>query len=164
LQNSKDKAAKKAAIYSLLIGYWQMAERLSDELLSGYVNAVEECSADAVARVCKRIASGQAGLNSSFPPTPADIAERAAAIDEAVSERVPLHNGLIEMDWGHGRVDLRGLTTEEQDVLIRGHGMVGGKNAALLDLDEKRASIAAAKQVAPLAAPESGGRIEPRRP
>ena len=143
MQNSKTaKAAKKAAIYTLLTGYWQMAERLSDELLNSYVAAVDECTPESVALICKRIAAGQAGLNTSFPPTPADIAERAAMIDAAAKPRIPLHNGLIEMDWGHGRVDLRGLTEAEQDKLIELRGMTpDGRNAALLTLEDKRAAL-----------------------
>jgi len=133
------KDAKRAAIYSLLRGYWQLAEKLDRSLLNTYSSAVDECSIEAVKLVCQRIASGQAGLNSSFPPTPADIAERAILLDAGGKPAPRLYNGLIEMDWGHGRVDLRGLKQEEQDKLIELKGMMpDGRNAALLTLDQKR--------------------------
>jgi hypothetical protein len=154
----QDQDAKRVSIYNLLKGYWQLAEKLDRSLLSTYVEAVEDCSAEAVATACKRIASGQAGLNTSFPPTPADVAERARMIDALRKPGPELLNGLIEMDWGHGRVDMRGLTTEEQDVLIRGHGMVGGKNAALLDLEGKRKALKEARQLAPPKPP--AGKVE----
>lgn len=147
--NFEAQDVKRVAIYNLLRGYWQLAEKLDKAMLSSYLDAVEDCSAESVVRACKRISSGQAGLNSSFPATPADIAERAAAIDETVRERVPQYNGLIEMDWGHGRVDLRGLTNDEQDQIIRGHGMIGDKNAALLSLEAKRDALRVAKRLAP---------------
>lgn len=134
--------AKTVRIYRLLRGYWQLAEKLDEGLLESYVEACADVSVEAVSLACQRIASGQAGLNTSFPPSPADIAERASMLDAAARPRIPLHNGLIEMDWGHGRVDLRGLTTEEQDKLIELRGMTpDGRNAALLTLEEKRASL-----------------------
>jgi hypothetical protein len=119
-----------------------LAEKLDRKLLGTYVSAVEDCGADAVALVCKRISSGQAGLNSSFPPTPADIAERAALLDAGSKPQPLLHNGIIEMDFGHGRVDMRGLKTEEQDEIIRLNGKTpDGRNFALLSLAEKRAAL-----------------------
>jgi hypothetical protein len=141
IYSEENKAAKAAAIYELLSGYWQLAEKLNDALLATYERAVEECDVESVALVCSRIASGQAGLNTSFPPTPADIAERARLLDEGRKPSPELYNGLIEMDWGHGRVDMRGLTTEEQDVVIRAHGKLGELNLALVSLDGKRAAI-----------------------
>lgn len=150
MQNSKDKAAKKAAIYSVLAGYWQLADKLTEGLLGSYLGPVEECSVEAVVRTCQRIATGQAGLSTSFPPTPADIAQRAAAYDDANRERVALYNGLIEMDWGHGRVDLRGLAEAEQDAIIRCHGVSpDGTNFAMLDLDGKRSKL---REIAKIAA------------
>jgi hypothetical protein len=153
LQNSKDKAAKKAAIYSVLAGYWQLADKLTDALLGSYLGPVEDVSVEAVVRTCQRIAGGAAGLNTSFPPSPADIAGRARSYDEATADRVPLYNGLVEMDWGHGRVDLRGLTNDQQDAIIRNHGMIGigenAKNAALMTLDEKIAALRDLKQLPP---------------
>jgi hypothetical protein len=149
----QDQDAKRAAIYDLLKGYWQLAEKLDRSLLNSYLNPVEDISVGAVLRTCQRIASGQAGLNSSFPPTPADIAERARSYDEATADRVPQYNGLLDMDWGHGRVDLRGLTNDEQDAIIRNHGMIGigenAKNAALMTLDEKIAALRDLKQLPP---------------
>lgn len=63
------------------------------------------------------------------------------------------YNGLIEMDWGHGRVDLRGLTNDEQDAIIRNHGMIGigenAKDAALMSLEEKLAALRDLKQLPP---------------
>lgn len=54
---------------------------------------------------------------------------------------VLLHNGLIDMDFGHGRIDMRGLTEKEQDRVIALGGVISGRNMALLSLDEKRASL-----------------------
>lgn len=143
MQNDlKVKAAKEALIYGVLQGYWQIAEKLTEEFLATYVNACEDCSVESLRIVCNRIASGRAGLNSSFPPTPADIAGRAAMLDDTRKPSIPLHSGILQMDWGHGTVDMRGLTVEEQDEVIRLHGRApDGRNLALMTLDEKRAAL-----------------------
>lgn len=142
--------AKKTSLYQLLVGYWQLAEKLNDRLLETYTNAVEDIPLEAVEAACRRIASGQAGLNTSFPPTPADIADRARMLES--KPQPELHNGLISMNWGHGDVDLRGLTNDEQDSIMRGQGKIDGKNAALLDLDGKRAALTAVADARRLAA------------
>jgi hypothetical protein len=126
----------------VLQGYWQLADKLTDGLLLGYLRPVEDHSVEAVKLVCQRIEAGQAGLNTSFPPTPADIAERVAAFEDAVKERPPLYNGLLSADFGHGLVDLRGLTNEEQDRISGLHGILpDGRNIAFLSLEEKRAVL-----------------------
>jgi len=110
------------------------------------VRQVEDCRPEAVQQACDRIASGRApGVNSNFPPTPADVAISARLFEDIAARgegrELRLHNGLIEMDWGRGRVDMRGLTTEEQDQIIDAGGMIGKQNAATLNLEEKRAAL-----------------------
>lgn len=155
--------AKEASIFKLLRGYWQLGEKLNAGLLETYIDAVEENSVEAVRLTCQRIASGQSGLNSSFPPTPADIAERATLLDSATKPEPGKYNGLLEMDWGHGRVDLRGLTEREQDVIIKVHGVApDGVNFALLTLEEK---IAKVRDVPRLEAEKAGSaRVAPPKP
>lgn len=142
MSSSTDKTAKKAAIYSILSGYWQLADKLTDGFLAGYLRPVEDITPEAVALACQRIASGQAGLNTSYPPTPADIASRAALLDAGKKPQPRMLNGIVEMDFGSGRVDLRGLTDDEQDIIIRNNGKTpDGRNAAFLTLDEKLAAL-----------------------
>lgn len=141
---------RKVALYNLLKGYWQLAEKLDRGMLNTYAAAVEDVSPEAVALACKRIASGQAGLNTSFPPTPADIGERARLLDAASKPEPRLLNGLIDMDFGHGRVDMRGLTAPEQDAIIKLGGRTeDGRNFALMNLADKRAVLAGKSLPAP---------------
>lgn len=141
--NSEEEVtAKAAAIYDLLVGYHQLTEKLTDAFLDGFVRVVDDCSPEAVRKACLRIASGRApGVNSNFPPTPADVAISARLYQDMAAERVPLYSGILEMDWGHGRVDMRGLTVDEQDRIIEGHGTINGRNAAMMSLEEKREAI-----------------------
>lgn len=148
MQDDRTRAAKEAVIYGLLSGYWQLADKLTDRLLASYVDACAEVSLAAVRLVCQRINRGQAGLNSSFPPSPADIATRAEAVDDAQKPAPRLFSGILSMDWGHGIVDMRGLTVDEQDLAIQLSGKSpDGRNLALMTLDEKREALAPSKQL-----------------
>lgn len=141
--SDEETTAKEAAIFDLLAGYHQLTEKLNDLFLWSFVRQVEDCRPEAVKQACDRIASGRApGVNNNFPPTPADVASNARLFEEIAAradDRVPLYNGLLEADFGHGRVDMRGLTTDEQDRIAKLHGILpNGQNVAYLSLAEKK--------------------------
>jgi hypothetical protein len=154
--DQRTRAAKEALIFGLLSGYLQIADKLTENVLASYVDACAEVSVEALRMTCQRIQRGRAGLNTSYAPTPADIASRAATIDEMLKPLPKLHSGLLDMDWGRGRVDMRGLTVDEQDEIIRLGGLTAdGRNFALMTLDQKREAlnqkqIAAPVDLAPL--------------
>ena len=143
--NSRERQAREAVILKLIEGYPSLAGRATRGLIDAYVDASEHCDIGALNQACKRFARGEVpGQNAAFPPTAAEVAAHAAMLDELRKQTVVrLYNGLLDMDFGHGRVDLRGLTTEEQDQIRRDGGMIGKKNAALMSLDEKRAALRA---------------------
>lgn len=146
--SEEDRAAKSAAIYGLLAPYHQLTEKLTRAFLGAFVDAVDDCRVEAVAQACKRIAQGRApGVNSNFPPTPADVAISARLFEELAAAReneIPLYTGIINADFGHGLVDMRGLTEAEQDKIYRLHGMSpDGRNLAFMPLEAKREALKA---------------------
>lgn len=157
-----DDKAKKAAILSLMHGFPSSQGQITEHTLGAYMLAVADTSADAVKRSCGQFLAGKVdGHNNSFLPTAAELSANARAWDSAIAQvtadqelaklGVPIDNGLLQMDFGHGNVDLRGLTVAEQDTIIRNNGKIGGtmvngkligaQNAALLTLDQKRAAL-----------------------
>lgn len=132
-----DEKAKKIKILDMLSGY----SNLIGKDLTGLTKAlareadpypldVVTAAAEHLPRVCK------------FPPTQADVFEACERFNAMLHPKVTeLYNGLLEMDWGHGKVDMRGLTVSEQDIIIKNHGMIGGKNAAMMSLEQKREAI-----------------------
>jgi hypothetical protein len=161
--------AKEVAILQMMNGF-PSSSRIKDENVEAYLVAVEDVSPDAVRRSCAQFLSGKVPDHSNaFMPTAAELSANARAWDAAIGQLTAdrelarlgtkIENGLLEMDFGHGMVDMRGLSTAEQDVIINNNGMiggamdrghlVGGKNAALMSLEEKRAALRA------LPAPES---------
>jgi len=112
--------------------------------VKGYVLALEDIDPTAVISVLTNIIKGtQKDFGRVWRPTPAEIAEwsRQAAL-AAHKRSVPLYSGIIETDFGHGMIDMRGLTVDEQDMVLRYKGISpDGKNLALMSLDEKREAL-----------------------
>jgi hypothetical protein len=109
---------------------------------------VADVSLDALTRSCRQFASGKVSRNNAFPPAAAELAENARLWQEALNTRndpgVKLYNGLIECDWGQGRVDMRGLTEAEQDQIIANKGCgPDGKSLAYMPLEAIRAALKA---------------------
>jgi len=114
--------------------------------VDAYCSATADTLFEAVKRSTEQFASGRVERNNSFPPAAAEFAANAREWQAAITKRAgqdgpEMHNGLIECDWGHGRVDLRGLTRDEQEVVMAGKGVVNGKNLAYLPLAEIRSVI-----------------------
>lgn len=129
----------------LIEGYPSLAGRATRGLIDAYVDASEHCDISALNQACKRFARGEVpGQNTAYAPTAAEVASQAAMLDEHRKQTVvQLYNGLLDMDFGHGSVDMRGLTTPEQEMIRRNNGKINGKNAALMSLDEKRTALRA---------------------
>lgn len=159
-----DSKAKKVAIVSMMHGFPSSQAHITDGTLGAYVLAVADVSLEAVKRSCGQFLSGLVpDRNNGFLPTAAELSANARAWDAAIAQVTADHelarlgtkieNGLLEMDFGHGVVDMRGLSTAEQDAIINNNGMIGGtmdrghlvgaKNAALMSLDEKRTALRA---------------------
>ena len=76
------------------------------------------------------------------------------APNKRAGQDVPeMRNGLVEVDFGHGRINLRGLTAEEQDRILDAKGYApNGKSLAYMPLAE----IKLAMQKSDLAQVEGG--------
>lgn len=142
---SDTELAKEALILDLFDGY--LSAKPSAENLRRYLAAVEDLSVEAVARSVQQF---QAGLverdNRDFAPSAETFAHNAREWQRALERRddsgPELHNGLIECDWGHGRIDMRGLTNAEQDQIIAAKGRApDGRSLAYMPLVEIRAAL-----------------------
>lgn len=136
---------------------------MTSATVDAYCSAVTDVPFEAVKRSTEQFGTGRVERNNSFPPSAAEFAENAREWQMAIAKRAShsgpeMHNGLIECDWGHGRVDLRGLTNAEQDRIIDGKGFVNGKNLAYLSLPEIRETITQGD----LAGLETGKSFAPR--
>lgn len=82
---SMESDAKEAAIIKLLKA-WRFGERVSDEQIDAYLEAVEDVSAEAVQRSCEQFRKGRVeGHNTEFVPQPATLAKNARQWDEAIA-------------------------------------------------------------------------------
>lgn len=143
--SSTESKAKRLKVLDTLEGYHSLIGKDLTGLTNALVRAADPYPLDTVLEACKRMAQV-----CKFPPTPADMTEWCEHFNAAMHPKVvELYNGLISMDFGHGSVDMRGLTTPEQEMIRRNNGRIGGKNAALMDLETKRTALRA------LPAPES---------
>ena len=144
LQNVRD--AKELMILDLFDGW--LNARPSADNVRAYLAELEPFDLDAVRRSVKQFRSGRVeGHNMDFPPSApqltANVREWQKALDARNDTGPEMHNGLIECDWGHGRVDLRGLTTAEQDQIIAAKGRApDGRSLAYMPLADIRAALA----------------------
>lgn len=142
-QNERD--AKEAMILDLFDG-WMNAKPTADNLRA-YLAEVEEWSVEAVMRSVRQFRGGKVeGHNMDFVPSAGKLSHNAGQWQAAINKRgevmSELHNGLIEMDFGQGRIDMRGLTNAEQDQIIANKGLApSGKSLAYLSLTEIREAI-----------------------
>lgn len=142
---SPDELAKEAKILDLFDGYPSASP--SRETLHAYLEAVNGMSLEAVARSVKQFTSGLVERpNRDFAPSAesfsANVREWQRAIDHRAGDGLELHNGLINVDFGHGQIDMRGLTESEQDQILaaKGYGP-DGKSLAYRSLPEIRAAL-----------------------
>jgi len=134
---SKESQAKRAKILDVLEGYSSLMGRDLTGLTNSLARAAEPYPLDVVIDACRRLAQV-----CHYPPTPADMTEQCEHFNAAMHPVVvPLYTGIINMDFGHGSIDMRGLTRQEQDKVIDAGGIIDGVNLARLPLEQKRTLI-----------------------
>ncbi len=134
---SSETKAKRAKILDMLDGYSNLIGKELTGLTNALCREAEPYPLDVVIAATQRL-----GRICRFPPTTAEVFEQCEIANAALHPKVvTLYNGMIDMNFGHGRIDMRGLSTAEQDEIIRNHGMIGGKNAAFMSIEEKRAAL-----------------------
>jgi hypothetical protein len=130
--------AKRAKILDMLDGYSNLIGKELTGLTNALCREAEPFPLDVVIAATQRL-----GRTCKFPPTTAEVFEACEHFNTLKNPKVvTLYNGMIDMDFGHGRIDMRGLTTTEQDQIIKLGGKTrDGRNMALLSLDEKRDAL-----------------------
>lgn len=122
------------------------AGRLTDGQISAYLEAVDDCSLDAVQRSCKQFREGRVeGRNNAFMPSPVELAVNARQWDTAIAsltasrelaklERLVPYKigtlpeppaeplGPIKVDFGQGMIDMSGMTFAEKEEVLRNKG------------------------------------------
>lgn len=142
---SPDELAKEAKILDLFDSY--PSANPSADTIRAYCRSVESLSLEAVSRSVKQFGDGLVERpNRDFAPSAesfaANVREWQRAIDQRNGDGIELHNGLIEIDFGAGRIDMRGLTTAEQDQIIAAKGRApDGRSLAYMPLVEIRAAL-----------------------
>lgn len=125
---SMESDAKEAAILSLLSGF--PSYRATDTFIEEALASVEAFSVEAVVRACRRYAHGEVPEhNNAFPPSVPQLVVQVRLFEGVLAyskrqEAPRLHSGILEVDCGHGKIDMRGLTVDEQDQVLR----LGGKS------------------------------------
>lgn len=131
---------------------------VTEYTIDAYVTATAEVSVEALGRSVQQFITGRVDRpNRAFVPSTDELCENArqwqGALDLRNNTGPEMYNGLLECDWGQGRVDMRGLTEAEQDQIIAAKGCgPDGRSLAYLPL----AQIREALQQADLAQVEGG--------
>lgn len=131
----------------LFSGYLSSQMNVTEDNLAAFVDATKDVSLDALTRSVDQFASGRVERNNAFPPSSAELAENAREWQRAIEKRAghdgpEMHNGLIEMDFGQGRIDMRGLTNAEQDAIIANKGCApNGRSLAYMSLPEIKLAL-----------------------
>ena len=140
--------AKEALILTLFDAYPSSGQQVSASRIATYADAVATLSIEAVRRSVEQFVTGKVEReNRDFVPSAeafaANSREWQRAIDQRAGQDEPeLHNGLIEMDFGAGRIDMRGLTNAEQDTIIAAKGRApDGRSLAYMPLADIRAAL-----------------------
>lgn len=139
---------KEVLILNLFDAYPSSGAQVSNSRIATYVDAVHSISIEAVRRSVEQYVTGKVDReNKDFVPSAEAFAANARDWQRAIEKRTAqegpeMHNGLIEMDFGQGRIDMRGLTNAEQDQIIANKGLApSGKSLAYLSLTEIREAI-----------------------
>lgn len=115
----QDLAARKALIIKLANNYDWSSSNFTKGQLDAMLEATADCSLEGLATAIEQFMAGRVSdHNNARMPSGAELAVKARLYAPA-EPRIPLFNGVINSDWGHGAIDLRGLTREQQDRVER---------------------------------------------
>lgn len=119
----QDIAAKKAIIMAMMEAFPSSRGQVVSATVDAYARAVDDCSVEAVSRACDAMARGTVDRDRGFLPTAGELAELArkfqAVIDAANAPAPNSEHGMVEVDFGHGKIDLRDKTAAEVEVIFK---------------------------------------------
>lgn len=135
---TEETLAREALILSLLRGYPSLASSITRGVIDSYVSAVDGYSVTALRNACERYRTGDVeGYDRRWPPNAAELATMARMFDELAkrdTERAPklvvypiggepppghVPLGPIEVNFGHGRIDMRGLDHKTKEFVMQ---------------------------------------------
>lgn len=130
----------------LFSGYLSSQMNVTEDNLAAFVDATKDVSLEALRRSVEQFSTGKVERNNAFPPNSAEVAENARlwqhALDGLKVEPVTLHNGLLNVDYGRGSIDMRGLTNAEQDAVMALSGLApDGQSMAGMSLEGIKQAI-----------------------
>lgn len=113
-----------------------------------YVAATAEFTLESINRSVEQFVTGKVERdNRAFAPSADEFSGNVRLWSNAISKLAErdgpeLHSGLISMDFGAGRIDMRGLTVAEQDQIIANKGRApDGKPLSYLSTSEIRSEL-----------------------
>lgn len=137
---TEEALAREALILSLLRGYPSLASSITRGTIDSYVAAAGGYSVSALRDACERYRSGDVeGYDRRWPPNAAEVATLARMYDtiekrdtepapklvsypmggEPPAGYAPL--GPLEADFGHGRINMRGLDHKAKEYVMQHH-------------------------------------------
>lgn len=126
---------------------------MTSATVDAFCSAVDDMPFEAIKRSVEQFGSGRVERNNSFPPAAAEFASNAREWQQAIDKRADLagpelYSGLISMDFGGGKIDMRGLTISEQDRIIANKGRApDGKPLAYLSLEQIKDALSGAPKI-----------------
>lgn len=141
-----DERAKKIKIMELLAGYSYLSGRSLDALIDQMVHVVDDCPVEAVALACDRFARGKVeGHTPGYAPGADQLAIQAGLFRDALAQiernkaptpklisvpiGQPLPDGVVreigieDVDFGHGKINMRGMSTAEKEAIMANKGL-----------------------------------------
>lgn len=141
MARSRESAAwELEALKSLDLLFDAFRTELTDSQTAAYLAALEGCAIEAVRDACRAFATGTVSdFNPNYgPPTAPRVAMLARLLEPIKAEAgeivvypigelpppgfTPL--GPTSIDFGHGRIDLRGLSHAEKEAILQNKGRV----------------------------------------
>lgn len=140
---ASDKREATKLLKELFSAFPSMAASI--ESAQVYLSVVAEYRVDALKNAVQRFIRGEvAEHNGRFVPSTAELSRVVRDIDWQLRENelFKLYGPSTWVDFGHGRIELRGLSDKEKDRVIDLHGLTAdGRNLAFLSIEDKRAAL-----------------------
>jgi hypothetical protein len=129
-----------------------VGEPLSPANIDAYAETLVSFGFEAVLRAIEDAENGRIARNNAFIVSAPELAERAEVWRRRLSgaDRNAIRHRAIGADYGHGMVKMGGLSEEHQAIIDRSHGIINGRNAALMSRDELLAELDKMPKLLPL--------------
>ena len=114
----------------MMSGFPSSQSSITEETIRAYAFSTEDYPIEVLRLACKRFATGVVpGHNNAFMPSAAEISEECRHLEELEKSihaaRIPQNpeHGMINVDFGHGKIDLRDKTMAQVDEIFAIKGL-----------------------------------------